>query len=406
MSRLVLKRSRFAALSAFSALSVLGSSVVHAQVRSVTIGPATARFAEPFSQVVAVREQSNGEVLVLDGIDLKILRVNLRSGASATVGRSGRGPGEYTLPLSLLAWRGDSTLAVDMTGGGRALLITSAGASGSSLPMARSLEGRPLFMRPDVRTDSLGRIYELVMRNPSAGAAEQGVRRVDRGSGRQDTLGQLSLRMRSPLVRPPSGGSAPRAAGASSGGMEVRRAGGAPPPFFSIDQWAVAADGRIAFVTVNPYRVSYINADGSRVEGPEIAFTPVPISDGLKAEWREAMSQPVPAIMSSGQGQMSAGRMPSRFVEPEEWPRELPPFLRNALRFAPDGMLLIERAMPAGSPQTFDVVDARGQLTTRVTLPPRTRLVGFGKDGVYTVRIDEDDLEHLQFHSTAGSLRP
>ncbi len=374
--------------------SVIAVSDLRAQTRSVTLGPATARYEEPFSQVVAVREQPNGEVLVLDGIDLKILRVNLRSGASVTVSRSGRGPGEYTLPLSLLALRGDSTLAVDMTGGGRAVLITSAGASAASLPVAQSLQGRPLFFRPDIRADSSGRLYEQVMRDPRNGPAEQAVRRVDRGSGRQDTLGSLSGLMRSPLVR-----SAPRSSGGSGDAApRVERSAGGPPPFFSMDQWAVAADGRLAFVTVSPYRVTFIRADGSQVEGPEIRFTPVPMSDGLKAEWRHRMSQPVPAIMSSGQGQVSAGRMPGRFVEPEEWPTELPPFLRNALHFAPSGMLWIDRAVAAGAPQTFDVIDERGAVAMRVTLPPRTRLVGFGKSGVYTVRLDEDDLEHLQLH--------
>jgi hypothetical protein len=44
----------------------------------------------------------------------------------------------------------------------------------------------------------------------------------------------------------------------------------------------------------------------------------------------------------------------------------------------------------------YDVFDATGKLTGQVVFPPRTRIVGFGKGVVYTVRADEDDLQYLQ----------
>jgi hypothetical protein len=66
------------------------------------------------------------------------------------------------------------------------------------------------------------------------------------------------------------------------------------------------------------------------------------------------------------------------------------------LRFAPDGTLWIERAVAADLPQSFDLIDRNGSLARRVVMPPRTRLVGFGVGTVYTVRIDEDQLEYLQ----------
>jgi hypothetical protein len=95
---------------------------------------------------------------------------------------------------------------------------------------------------------------------------------------------------------------------------------------------------------------------------------------------------------------MTAGHTRRTYQEPSEWPEVLPPFLQRALRFAPDGMLWVERTGPAGSGQIFDVIDVRGHIARRVTLPPRLRLVGFGREGIYTVRRDEDDLEFLQLH--------
>ena len=45
---------------------------------------------------------------------------------------------------------------------------------------------------------------------------------------------------------------------------------------------------------------------------------------------------------------------------------------------------------------TFDVIDSTGTLVRHVALPEHTRLVGFGDGVLYAVRIDQDDLEHLQ----------
>ena len=44
----------------------------------------------------------------------------------------------------------------------------------------------------------------------------------------------------------------------------------------------------------------------------------------------------------------------------------------------------------------YDVIDAAGKVVSRVALPVKTRVVGFGNGVVYTVRTDEDDLQYLQ----------
>jgi hypothetical protein len=44
----------------------------------------------------------------------------------------------------------------------------------------------------------------------------------------------------------------------------------------------------------------------------------------------------------------------------------------------------------------FDVFDAAGRVVERVTLPKRTRLVGFGNSAAYLARTDDDDLIWLQ----------
>lgn len=377
---------------------LLTSGLLRAQEGpSKSLGAPTASLASPFSRVGGVREQSDGRVIVLDAIEARLARVDLETGTSTPIGRSGRGPGEYTLPIALVALGGDTTLAVDMSGGGRALVITLAGASTVALRSAGLPAGAPLFSRPDVQADRRGRLYELVTLPSSDGtrygpAGVSGVRRLDRASGVQDTLGHLSLLVRSSLVRPQ------RALSSGAERPERTRASGPPPPFASVDQWAVDADGRIALVTVEPYRVAFVSGNGNRMEGPVHSYSPVAVSGALQARWREARQQPVATLVSGPDG-LAAGRMRPRFVEPAAWPDLMPPFLPDALRFAPDGTLWIERAVEAGHPQTFDLVDRAGRRSARVVLPAQTRLVGFGPAAIYIVRIDEDDVEYLQRHA-------
>jgi hypothetical protein len=350
-----------------------------------------ATFAEPFSRVAAVREEPDGRILVLDDIENRILRVDLRAASAIALGRTGAGPGEYTLPLSLLPLAADTTLAVDMSGGGRALVIVARGVATARLRATGVSQDAPLFFRLDVQSDARGNLYELVILTSPADreAGYSGIRRLDRFNGRQDTIGRVSQRLRSPLARPiaqrPSGSTAP----------SVRRP---TPPFPTTDQWAVAPDGRIAIVTVEPYRVLFIEPSGRQLEGPELLYSRVPVSAEHKAEWRALQEQPVATLQYGPGREMTAGHTRRTYQEPSEWPEVLPPFLQRALRFAPDGMLWVERTGPAGSGQIFDVIDVRGHIARRVTLPPRLRLVGFGREGIYTVRRDEDDLEFLQLH--------
>ena len=74
----------------------------------------------------------------------------------------------------------------------------------------------------------------------------------------------------------------------------------------------------------------------------------------------------------------------------------MPPFLGNAVTFAPNGTLWVRRTGPAGQPPTYDLIDATGHVTQRVVLPKKSQVVGFGANNtLYVVRIDEDDLQYL-----------
>jgi hypothetical protein len=370
---------------------VVASTAIGAQPVVKLAGP-DVRYAPEFVGIEGVREQSDGQVVVLDRLDMKIWRLPSATGTPVPLGRSGSGPGEYVLPFTLTALPGDTTLIHDMAGGGRVVMITRAGVSKDVLRSASGLSGPQLFQRAEVYADLAGRFYEdaqrVITRNGKRVLDDSnGVRRVDR-RGRVDTVASYRRVIRSPLFRPPTR----RPDGSLQG---VERSAGAPPPFFSVDQWAVAPDGRIALVTVDPYQVRFVAPDGRASSGPPIRYTAVRLSDGHKVAWREDAGAPKATVRYS-QGEMSGGFTRPKVQEPVAWPAVLPPFLVDAVRFAPDGLLWVQRTVPAGAPSRVDVIDGTGVVVRQVELPAGRRLVGFGPRTVYLARVDDDDVEHLE----------
>ena len=73
-----------------------------------------------------------------------------------------------------------------------------------------------------------------------------------------------------------------------------------------------------------------------------------------------------------------------------------PAFANNRVFVRANGEVWVQRQVAASAPPTFDVFNTTGRLVQRVTLPAGQVLVGFGNGTVYTVRLDEDDLQYLQ----------
>jgi hypothetical protein len=365
------------------------------QVPVRTLSTPDVEYAEPFSQVDGIRELSDGRVIVIDSRERLIHAVDMKAGKAERVAREGAGPGEYRVPLAIYPLPGDSSAVYDMAAEGKLLVITPQGASAGTLPVP---DPAPKLTRRG-GTDARGRLYVEVagIRRSATGAPmltdSMVIERVDRGTGKRDTLARVSRRLVSPLVS-----RAPRTP--SPGGGLVVPAGprqGALPPFASFDQWAVAPDGRIAVVSVDPYRVSFTDPNGTHTVGPVLEVTRVRVDEKLKEQFRAEARRSVPVLSYSG-GQITVSSRPGRFEEPPEWPDGLPAFLPEAVRFAPDGMLWVTRAVAADQPPAIDVIDRSGKIAQRVVLPRNTRLVGFGTNVVYVVRIDQDDLRYLQRH--------
>lgn len=371
------------------ALGPDGLAAYGQQSPPLTLGEPAARLARPLTHVTAVHESRDGHLLVLDSREQVVLLVDPAFSRARPIGRIGAGPGEYRLPVDLLELGRDSIGIVDYAKRRILVVLGNGKLAGELSEMGtRTVDPVPRGAAP-TGSDRQGHLYGLGY-SPYAKDAltrtEAPIERWRVGAARRDTVADLPLAAPEDRILPPGQGT---------------RA------LVSQPQWAVAPDGRVAVVRVEPYVVELIDATGRRIKGPVIPFRRIPVSAAHKRLWREEQGQPQPVtIMKPGQAAPTAELRRMAVFEPVQWPEFLPPFLEGALHFSREGFLWIRRTTAAGQPPLFDVVNGRGQVVAQVTIPRQTRLVGFGDRTVYLARLDADDQQFLERYRAPSLGRP
>jgi hypothetical protein len=354
----------------------------------------TATYDEPFTGIESVRELRDGRVVVLDAREQTIHVIDLKTRSETKIGRVGDGPGEFRLPLDIFAISGDSAVIRDMGRFGKVMVLTPQGTLGDFIPTVDSALNARAF--EPIGTDNAGRFYGMGFTTNGVLDSARIVR-WDRTTHTRDTVALISRKTVSPLVK---GG--PPDVIRDKDGRAIGYRPGPILPFATNDQWAVSPDGRLAIVQASPYRVTYVNANGVRISGPIIEFTPVPVTEADKAAWRAEAAQPRATISRQRDGAMTTSFRKMPIPEPPEWEPTLPAFPRKAVSFASDGMLWVRRNTRAGAPLPFDVIDRGGKVAFQLELPAKTKLVGFGAGVVYLARVDDDDLHYLARYKLPG----
>lgn len=372
---------------------VMLSAIARAQAPvAVSLGSPIMELSEPMMTVNGVRELSDESVLIVDSRRNIIFAANRKTGTVRGVGILGEGPGQYCHPIRLISLPGDSTLVFDAA---RARLALFAPASPNGVPFFlrefKSPLGQSLIEHFETAgSDAAGHLYVpgATYTRSSSGQTiildSVAIERVDRKVAKVDTVANL----------PPVGMPGPESTSRSVPPLE---------PLASADQWAVSLDGRVAIVHLNPYRVEIVDANGRRVVGTPIAMTPISFGTAARQQW---MADEWPYFGDGGvahanriNGSIVPGRcgeLGSTAGREITFPTELPPFPPNAVRFAPDGFLWVQRSALPGDREIFDVIDSEAKVVARVTMPPDTILVGFGSSSLYAVRIDEKHAEFLR----------
>ena len=364
-------------------------SVQPIPVRRLTIPPVTISFS--FSQISAVHEFPDGRVLVVDHPGQAVHLVDFRRDIAVPVGRSGTGPGEYRLPERLIVLPGDSVGIWD-AGNSRFLVLDPNGMpAGARGPTGRPFSAsNPLGTIPLVRAgDRYGGLYGIGQ--PTDGQVDRSrdperrpILRWSAEEGRPEVAGFL------PFTPPP---------GAQRTPVGYITPVSAMVPFLAGPVWAVSIEGTVAIVHPDPYRVELVTRRGRQTTGPAVPYQRIPVSEGHRRAYLEEWERPVPVqVFRRGESGSEIRIQPrGRRSGSVPWPSHLPPFLSGAARFAPDGMLWVERTTPAEAPPRFDLFDASGRVRLQVELPAAgMRLVGFGAGTVYLVRLDAEGEERLE----------
>lgn len=331
----------------------------------------TAMPDEPFSGVTDVVELSRERLLVADEKENRLALLDLASGSTRVLGRVGAGPGEYRAIGVLLARPEGGAYLSDFVQR-RLLPIRDDGTFENPIPFPGSillrgidaagvLYGEMFFPRDRIqRSDSMF----IVRWNPAATAI--------------DTLMQYD-------------------AGVTKWVIPVGAARPVNPP---VDTWLALASGDILVLEAGAYRAAIFR--GGRLVGSVVnPWRPVRVTQAERdAFLRAADASPRRTIGQPG-GTPSAAPPRAAFQFPEAYP----PFGgaglggRYAIR-SPRGHVWVERLRATrDSIPHYDVLDAStGALLGAVTLDPRSAVVGFGANAVYTILRDADDIQRVRRH--------
>ena len=159
------------------------------------------------------------------------------------------------------------------------------------------------------------------------------------------------------------------------------------PTLEAADEAVPFADGWVAVVRTDRYRVEWRSPDGRWIAGTPLPFTAIRVDDKEK---RAHMAR-LAAV---------SGKTPSPPDSIGDWPATLPPYRSPVLLLAsPDGRLLIPRLPTAEHPEArYDIVNRRGALDGQLVLATNERIVGFGAGTAYVAVTDDDGIQRLRRH--------
>jgi hypothetical protein len=324
--------------------------------------------------VSGVRELKGGQLLVTDAKKPAIYLIDPKSGNPSLLGSAGADSGQYVQPGGIYSGRADTVFVLDR-GQARISIVSPSG----TIVGVRSIKqvGVQTASDADVdyqRVDSRGFAYFTVrggrlLSRLSGGAKSDSIALIRFDPLRQhgDTIAMLRTR-EAKIV-------------SMDEHMQITQSVIGSPE----DTWGIAADGRVAVVRAEPYRVEWYGARGVDARGPVVVHEPIAYTAAEKEAITSASQASAAGVGMVGSERKSTGG-PPRVFAPNK-----PPFEPNGEAIvSPDGRVWVPRNLPAGASKTiYDVFDGKGERVDRVELPERNRIVGFGVGSVYAVQRDE-----------------
>lgn len=331
--------------------------------------------AYQFGRITDLDVDDAGRIFVLDEQAAEVRVFETDGGFAFAFGRSGRGPGEFSIDMFALRVEDDGSIAVRDGINRRDDVFDAAG----SFIRAVQLPGRP---RASAALPDGGRIDRI-----SNGNVWDGLMHVSAGGELVDTMVTFDYDME-----------------ATRGFASKRRT---PDDRVEIvllparPVWTVTSDGRVVTALTNQYRIEARRADGAL----EMIVQKDPAPRPLGSAGRERVIDRVRELMrDAGLSEADIAESFQRFAFVP--PDTLPPIA--ALAGGPDGTIWVQRTLPveampatpvldallAGGPD-WDVFDREGRFLGSVTLPPSFTLKRIRGRSVYGVSTDELDVQRV-----------
>ncbi len=410
------------------------------------LGKATATSTDLMGAVSQVRALPGGRILVNDNLGRKVVLFEPGLSASKVVAdtTSATANAYSSRAGGLIAYKGDSTLFVDPISLAM-LVIDGKGNVTRVISVPRPNEANALIGGPNGTPgfDAQGRLVYRAPPNfrivpPPGGDMSKmqipqmpdsvAVVRIALDTRVVDTVAFLKITKTNITVTQ-----------TPNGGMSVTST---INPMQVVDDWAVTADGRVAVVRGQEYKIEWVDGKGAIAASNKIPFawrrlddsTKTAFIDSTKAAMETLRQQAVTRAQAGGAGNMpiafgpggAGGAMemgamggmrieinmrggdgprgaapgasngapptggptniqipPLNFVNPSELPDYAPPFTAGAVRADLDGNVWIRTSNVYGGGSVYDIVNAKGELTDRVLLPAGRVIAGFGPGVVY-----------------------
>ena len=408
-------RRVFAACAALAA----GASTTHAQKDNALppvrqLGRRLALSTDTLGGVGAIRVLSGGRLLVNDVTSRRLVLFDstLHHGVVVADSTPSTNKAYGTLTGGIIGYKGDSTFFVDPTSislvlldpNGKAVRVIAPPRADdvmsllniSNANMSVAFDGRSgLIYRPNVLARMTGMSPGMTppkapASQPAPQPATSGIPPHDSGAlvrtdlvtHAVDTLGFLNTAV----------SQAPQITRDADGNILVAAT---IYPMNMADEWAQVTDGSIAFVRASDYHIDWINADGTRSSTPKIAHEWKRLTDSLKAQVLDSTRRVADSLQTVVEKQLgpTRARLPAGMTlkivisapQLSDIPDYPPPFSAGAVKADCDDNLWIREgvSLSTTAPQTWDVVNRKGQLIDRVETPLSLTLIGFGPGVAY-----------------------
>lgn len=351
---------------------------------AITLKPASGQHPEEFTAVSALRELADGRVLVSDSRESRLVVLDFRAGATKAVGRTGRGPSEYSRAATFFALGADSTLMLD-PGSRRWLVLAKDSIVVTVPPDDRAVLAVSAFPRgADARGKLLARREKAVADAPTAETTERDSSAfvlVDRATALQDTIAWgMPLPRRTQQSRNAKG--------------EITSMSIMPVGVLGYEEGGILfPDGWFAIARHRPFRVDWRSPTGTWTKGAPLPVAPIRVDARERSAYLERNAEnyrPRPEVPPA-----FALKPPT----PGDFPDVIPPFPPGALSVGPDGVLIIRRTKSADfTGSNYFFVDRQGKLLGELALPASETVVGAGPRTLYVAVKDEDDILRLRRH--------